>query len=274
MVVAPVGGSSDTAGAKCNENFFMVSWNTDTMFEAIGTQLAKDNVAKVAVIATNYQAGWDAVDGFKRGYKKAPVAEVLVKLDQSDFGAELSQIRAAAPSAVVVFLPGGAGVAFMRQFNQSGLQRSVTPYLATFQADDNTLKALGEAAKGMMNAGPWSPDLDNPTNKKFMQTYREKYGRNPSILAAMGYDTVMLLDAAVSEVKGNIENTPAFRGALRKTKFNSVRGSVTFGNNHFPVQDFYMNRVEALADGGFRNQLVGKIFEKRADAHASKCQMK
>ncbi|MBF9234856.1 ABC transporter substrate-binding protein [Microvirga alba] len=274
IVVAPVGGSSETAGEKCNQNFFMVSWNTDTMFEAIGSQIAKSGIDKVAVIATNYQAGWDAAEGFKRGYGKAPTAEILVKLDQSDFGAELSQIRAADPKAVVVFLPGGSGIAFMRQFQQSGLQRTVVPYAATFQADETTFQALGTAAKGLMNAGPWSPYLDNPSNKRFVQAFREKYGRNPSILAAMSYDTVLLLDKAVSDAKGDVENPATFREALRRAKFPSIRGDIHFGNNHFPVQNFYLSKVADASGGGLHNELVGSIFEQRADAHQAKCTMK
>jgi len=274
IVVAPVGGSSETAGEKCHQNFFMVSWNTDTMFEGIGAQLAKDNLDKVAVIATNYQAGWDAVEGFKRGFGKAPAAEILVKLDQSDFGAELSQIRAAAPKAVVIFLPGGSGIAFMRQFQQSGLQRTVTPYAATFQADETTFKALGDAAKGLMNVGPWSPYLDNPPNKRFVAAFREKHGRNPSVLAAMSYDTVLLLDKAVAEVKGEVGNAAAFREALRRANFPSIRGKIRFGNNHFPVQNFYLSKVADASGGGLHNELLGTVFEQRADAHHSKCPMK
>ncbi|HEU0222993.1 MAG TPA: ABC transporter substrate-binding protein [Paracoccaceae bacterium] len=71
IVVATVGGSSVLAGEACQENFFIASWNTDTMFEATGAHLAEQGVERVAAIATNYQAGWDAVEGLKRGYGNA-----------------------------------------------------------------------------------------------------------------------------------------------------------------------------------------------------------
>jgi branched-chain amino acid transport system substrate-binding protein len=162
----------------------------------------------------------------------------------------------------------------MRQFQQSGLQRTVTPYAATFQADETTFKALGDAAKGLMNVGPWSPYLDNPPNKRFVAAFREKYGRNPSILAAMSYDTVMLLDKAVADAKGEIGNAAAFRDALRRTDFPSIRGKIRFGNNHFPVQSFYLSRVADASGGGLHNELLGTVFEGRADAHHAKCPMK
>jgi len=274
FVVASSGGSSETAGAKCHENFFIVNWNTDTMYEGIGAHLAKQNVDSVAAIATNYQAGWDAVSGLKLGYGKALAAEILVKLDQTEFGAELSQIRASGAKAVVIFMPGGSGIAFMRQLNQSGLQRTATPYLPTFQSDETTFKALGDAAKGVFNAGPWNPQLDNAANKKFVEAFRAKYGRNPSILAAMAYDTVLLLDAAIAQAKGDIANAAAFRDALRKAKFASVRGDIRFNNNHFPIQDFYLSRIADAAGGGLHNELIDTVFRGKADAYHTKCPMK
>lgn len=274
LVVASVGGSSAMAGAKCNENFFMVSWNTDTMFEAIGAKLAADQVGKVAVVATNYQAGWDAVEGLKKGYQKDLAAEVLVKLDQSDFGAELSQIRSSGANAVVVFLPGGSGIAFMRQFHQSGLQSSVKPYAATFQADETTFNALGDSAKGLMNAGPWNPYLENEANKKFVNEFKAKYGRNPSILAAMSYDTAMLLDKAIKDANGEVGDAAAFRTALKNVKFDSIRGTFVFGNNNFPIQDFYLSRVTDAPGGGLHNELVATVLKDKADAHHAECKLK
>lgn len=271
MVVASVGGSSTLAGEGCQENYFIASWNTDTMFEAIGAYLRKTGVERVAAIATNYQAGWDAVAGLKLGYEGDLVGEVLVQLDQTDFGAELSQIRAADPEAIVMFLPGGSGIAFQRQFTQSGMRETVDRYLATFQADETTFSALGDAAVGLINAGPWSPELDNAANEKFVSGFREAYGRNPSVLAAMSYDTVLLLDAAIAAVDGNVQDLEAFREALQTVEFESVRGNFSFGNNHFPIQDFYISEIVRDDEGNLQNALIDRVFEDKADAHHTAC---
>lgn len=274
LVVAILGGSSTLAGAGCQDDYFITSWNTDTMFEAIGAYLARKGIKRVAAVAANYQAGWDAVAGLKLGYKGDLVAEVLVQLTQSDFGSELSQLRAAGPEALVMFLPGGAGIAFQRQFHQSGLQNTVEPYVATFQADETTFNALGESAVGLINAGPWNPNLDNPSNRRFVTAFRERYGRNPSILAAMAYDTVLALDAAVTAIGGNVEDTAAFREAMRTVKFDSVRGSFSFNNNHFPVQDYYLSRIARNSSGALHNELVERVFEAKADSHHDDCPKK
>ncbi len=274
FIVATSGGSSDSAGAKCHENLFIVNWNTDTMYEALGAQLAKDRVEKVAFVANNYQAGWDAAAGFKKGFGKALAAEVLTPLDQMDFAAELTRIRASGATAVVFFLPGGPGIAFVRQLSQSGLSKTMGVYTASFQVDETTFKALGDTARGIINAGPWNPYVDNPANKEFVAAYKAKFGRNPSVLAAMAYDTVLYLDAAIKQAKGEVDDAAALRAALRKAQFSSIRGRVTFGNNHFPIQNFYLSRVTDAPAGGLHNELVGTVFEAKADAHQAKCAMK
>lgn len=259
------------AGKDCNANMFVVGWNTDTMFEAIGKTLS--GVDKVAVIATNYKAGWDTVEGLKRTYGKGLSAEILVKLGQSDFGAEISQIRASGATALTIFLPGGSGIAFMRQFKQSGLSKTVKVYAATFQADETTFGALGDAAIGMMNTGNWNADLDNAANQKFVDGFRKEYGRTPSILAAMSYDAVMLLNAALSKTNGDASNTQALRDALENVSFESVRGKIRFGANHFPIQNFYLSEVKVNNNGKLHNALVSTVYEDRADVHAKACKL-
>ncbi|MEM6499605.1 MAG: ABC transporter substrate-binding protein, partial [Pseudomonadota bacterium] len=113
----------------------------------------------------------------------------------------------------------------------------------------------------------------NEANQKFVEAFNAEYGRNPSILAAMAYDTVLMLDAAVASIDGDVEDTAALRDALRSVSFDSIRGEVSLNKNHFPVQDFYISRVERNADGNLHNALIEKVFTQRADAHFGKCEM-
>lgn len=114
---------------------------------------------------------------------------------------------------------------------------------------------IGQAAAadkvkiGFITTSNWSPELDNPANKKFVADYRAKHGATPTSMAAMGYDTMMLIDAAMRDSQGWVEDKDAFRGALRKANFQSVRGPIKFSNNHFPAQSYYLNEVAKGADG-------------------------
>lgn len=271
FVVVPVGASSNLAGEQCNENLFVAGWSTDTMFEAIGEALKGKQ--DVAVIATNYQAGWDIVAGLKRTYGGDLHAELLTTLGQSDFSAEISQIRASGARSLVIFLPGGDGISFLRQFHQSGLGESVQIYSAGFQADEALFKAIGDGALNMLTASNWYAALDNPANQEFVKTFRERHGATPSTVAALAYDAVMMMDAALGAVGGDLSDKEALRAALETTSFDSVRGSMRFGPNHYPVQDFYLARVSKAGDDKLQSVVTSKIFEGRSDAHAEKCTM-
>jgi branched-chain amino acid transport system substrate-binding protein len=273
IVVATVGGSSELAGPGCNRNFFIVSWNTDTMFEAIGEHLKRQGARRVAAIAHNFQAGWDAVAGFKRTYGGDPVTEILVRLDQSEFSAEITQIRQSRPDALVYFLPGGAGNAFLRQYAQAGLFRTARPVTATVQVDELSFSAVGDAALGLNTVGPWSPTLDNPANRRFVESFAERHGRRPAIMAAMAYDAAGLLDAAIRGVNGRVTDTDAFREALKRADFQSVRGPFAFNRNNFPIQNFYLNQVDRDARGNLVTQYVSTVLERRGDSHVGRCSL-
>jgi branched-chain amino acid transport system substrate-binding protein len=185
----------------------------------------------------------------------------------------LSQIRAAKPDAVFAFFPGGLGVSFVKQYVQAGLLKEV-PLYSAFTIDWTNLNAIGEAAVGTFHASFWTAELDNAANKKFVAEYRKKYSAEPDMYAAQGYDAAMLIDSAVKAVKGKVEDQDAFRAALRKADFPSVRGTLKFNNNHFPIQDFHLREVVKGADG--KLQVVGRgvILKADKDAYSAECPMK
>ncbi|WJR76870.1 ABC transporter substrate-binding protein [Bradyrhizobium sp. NP1] len=274
FVMAVSGGETSRAGKNCQPNYFLASWIIASTFQEVGAYLAKEGVKRVAVITNNYAAGWDVVSGVKRGYGKDLVAEVLVTLGQSDYGAEISRLRAANPEVIVEFLPGAPGAAFLLQLKQSGLREAVKIYTQTTIADVSTFKATGDAAIDLVHVGNWSENLDNAANRKFVEAYREQYGETPSILAAMAYDTVLLLNAAVTAVNGDVENSDAFREALRNVKYDSIRGYFAFNNNHFPIQNYYLNRVSKTKSGELKNDLLATLTEAGMDQYHQDCPMK
>ncbi|MFY8116348.1 MAG: ABC transporter substrate-binding protein, partial [Roseateles sp.] len=109
-------GPSQYAGEQCNPYFFNVAWQNDNLHEAVGKTVMDKGFKKVVLLAPNYPAGKDAINGFKRFYKGAVADEIYTKLGQLDYSAELAQARAAKPDAMYIFLPGGMGINFIKQF--------------------------------------------------------------------------------------------------------------------------------------------------------------
>jgi len=266
-------GPADYAGKDCNQNFFVVSWQNEDIPAAMGKYVTEQKHKSVFLIAPNYPGGRESIGGFKRLYKGEIADEVYVKLGQLDFSAELAQARASGADSVFFFLPGGMGISFIKQLESSGLSKNMKIYMPGFSGDQDTIKAVGDPMLGTFNSSQWSPDLDNPQNQKFVADFEKEYGRIPTLYASQGYDAAMLLDAAVRDVKGKIEDKDAFRQALRAANFKSVRGNFKFNTNQYPIQDYYLREVVKDDQGRITNKVVSTILEDYQDPFAAECKM-
>ena len=272
--ISPNAGPSQLAGEGCSPYFFAASWQNDTIHEAPGKFALDRGMKNVFLLSANYAAGKDAMAGFRRYYTPKPVDEVYVKLGQLDYSAEIAQIRAAKPEAVYFFLPGGMGVNFVKQFVAAGLSKDVRLIATGVTADEDVIRATGDAMIGLFNAAPWSSDLDNPANKIFVSAFEKEYNRLPTAYASQAYDTALMIDAAVRDVKGKIEDKDALMKALRAARFKSVRGEFKLNNNHFPIQNYYLRVIGKDAQGRTTNKTLGTVFTNHGDSFAKQCKMK
>jgi len=267
-------GPSQFAGKQCNRFWFGQSYQNDAFHESAGKVAADRGYKNMFIMAPDYPAGKDALTGFKRGYKAEVAQELYTKLGQIDYAAELAQLRAAKPDAVYIFLPGGMGINFIKQFVAAGLNQGITLIGPGFSADEDVIQAVGEPMLGMYNTAQWAHDLDNPRNKQFVEAFRKEYGgRYPSVYAAQAYDVIMAIDAAVRQVGGKVDDRDAVVAALAKADFESVRGKFRYGANHYPIQDYYLRVIEKDAEGKITNKLVGKVFDEYQDVYVGECKM-
>lgn len=266
--LSPNAGPSQLAGANCHPNYFNVAWQNDNLHEAAGAYANSAGLKNTFILAPNYPAGTDALTGYKRFYEGTLAGEVYTQLGQTDYAGEIAQIRASGADSVFFFLPGGMGIAFMKQYAESGVDIPVIG--PGFSFDQDILAAVGDAAVGVRNTAQWSPDLDNAANVAFVEAFQAEYGRLPSLYASQGFDTANLILSAMA--KADVSDADAFRAALREADFASTRGDFAFGPNHHPIQDIYVREV--VKDGDvITNRIVGVALEDRGDAYAEGCQM-
>ena len=266
---------SPMAGKDCNPLFFAVSWPNDAYHEAAGEFANQRGMKSVYLLAPNYQAGKDSLAGFKRTFKGQVVGENYTKLGQLDYAAELAEIRAAKPQVLYVFLPGGMGINFIKQFVGAGLGKDMTLLLPGFSADQDVIGPVGASMSGLFNTAHWSPDFTNPANQKFVAEFKKEYGRTPTLYASQGYDTAQLINAAVRDVKGKLEDHDAVRKALKAAKFDSVRGPFRFNTNQYPIQSYYVRTVGSDGHGGLVNKSFSEpILKDHGDAYVQDCKMK
>lgn len=276
IMVGTNAGPHQLAGEMCDRRFFTTSWQNDSTPEAMGKHLQDLGLNDVYLIAPNYAAGKDMLTGFKRYFKGRIAAEVYTKLGQQDYQAELSQLRAKNPKAVFVFLPGGMGIQFLKQYSQAGL-RGQYPLYSVYTVDELSLPAVRHAALGQLETRYWSPDLDVPANKKFVSAYQKKYGKLPSFYGAQSYDGIMLINSAVVAVKGNLKNQNGMIAAMQKADYPSTRGKYTYNINHFPIQNYYLLKAVTGPDGPTGvpvMQIQEAVFKNHKDSYYKKCKMK
>jgi len=266
-------GPAPIAGAQCSPYSFITSWQNDSQAEVVGKYASDRGYRKVIGMAPNYQAGKDAIAGFRRFYKGEMIDEIYTPLNQPDFSAELAQVAASNPDAVYVFYPGGLGVNFVRQYKQAGLTGKI-PLLSTSTADGVTLPALKNDALGVISGTFWGPDFANPASKKFVSDFENKFNRIPSQYAAQSYDAALLLDAALRRVKGNVGDKRAFMAALKAADFKSVRGKFRFNNNGFPIQDQHVFEVTKDANGRVSLKTLATPMKDHEDAYHTQCALK
>ena len=266
--LSPNAGPSQLAGRGCNPNYFNVAWQNDNLHEGAGAYANGAGYKKTFILAPNYPAGKDALTGYKRFFEGELAGELYTKLGQTDYAAEIAQIRASGADSVFFFLPGGMGIAFLKQYADSGVDLPVVG--PAFSFDQGILQAVGDAAVGVVNTSQWNKDIDNPTNAAFVESFAEEYGRLPSLYASQGFDTANLLLSALD--KADVADADAFRAALKAAEFDSTRGDFAFGNNHHPVQTIYAREVIKEGDV-YTNKILGVALQNHADAYAAECKM-
>jgi branched-chain amino acid transport system substrate-binding protein len=266
--LSPNAGPSQLAGRGCHPNYFNVAWQNDSLHEGAGAYANSAGYTNSFILAPNYPAGQDALTGYKRTYQGDLAGEVFTQLGQTDYAAEIAQIRASGADSVYFFLPGGMGISFLKQYADSGLDISVVG--PAFSFDQGILGAVGDAALGVVNTSQWSKDIDNPTNAAFVESFVAEYGRLPSLYASQGFDTANLLLSALKVA--HPDDADAFREALRAADFDSTRGDFAFGPNHHPIHDVYAREV-VMEDGVLTNRIIGVALEDHGDVYAADCRM-
>jgi branched-chain amino acid transport system substrate-binding protein len=268
-------GPSQVAGELCSPTVFSTSWQNDQTPQAMGHYMNQKGVKSVFLIGPNYAAGKDMLSGVAATFKGKIAGEELTTWpSQLDFSAELAKAKAANPDAIFVFYPGRAGVQFLTQYAQAGLKDKIPLYTA-FTIDELSLPLQKDLALGVPGAQEWVNDLPNEANKKFVADYIKKYpGKRPSFYGAQSYDAANLIASAVSATKANLSDKDAVQKALEKADFKSVRGNFKFGNNHIPIQNFYLQDVVKDAKGEFVLKTVATIVKDNQDAFHTKCPMK
>lgn len=273
--ITPNSAPSIFAGKRCHEDYFATAWQNDTLHESAGAYADELGFKNAFILAPNYQAGKDALAGFKRYFKGNIAGELFTKLGQTDYAAEIAKIRAAKPDMVFHFLPGGMGINFLKQYSQAGLKKTTPLVVSAASMDKKIIGAVKDIAIGVHNTAHWNHDLDNAANKAFIAGFEKTYEREPTIYASQGYDTAKLIASALKATGGKVlADKDGFRAALKRADFDSVRGEFRFDTNQHPINNWLGRIVEKGPDGKLVNKTLKVVSANHTDAYAKSCPLK
>ncbi|MEO7773451.1 MAG: ABC transporter substrate-binding protein [Steroidobacteraceae bacterium] len=141
-----------------------------------------------------------------------------------DFKAQLTVIKNTKPDAI--FVPGyytDAGL-IVAQARQLGI--NVPLFGGDGWEAPELLQIAGKALEGTYYSTHFSAESTEPGATKFVAAYQAKYGEKPDAMAALGYDSAMVLADAIKRA-GSTEG-PKLREALAATKdFPGATGATT-----------------------------------------------
>jgi branched-chain amino acid transport system substrate-binding protein len=264
ILVVSNAGADAISRERCSKWIFRASFSNWQPNQPMGGWVAKHVAKEVFCVAPNYQAGKDMMNAFKETFGPAGgkvVAEDYPKLGETDYAPVLTKIRQSGAKATYAFFSGTDAVNFVKQYDQFGLKGAMKLTGAGFLTEPDVLPAQGKSALGVITGHFYTPQLDNPVNKKFVADFKAKFGgKTPDGFACQGYDTAEAIVRALKAVKGNTQDKDKLVAALEKVEFDSPRGRFRFDpKTHNVIQPFiYVREVKEVA-GGLDNVPIDKI---------------
>ncbi|MBZ8132118.1 ABC transporter substrate-binding protein [Afifella sp. IM 167] len=223
----------------------------------IGEWAAENGIKKVVTLVSDYAPGADAQKWFASAFTENGgeiVEEIQVPLRNPDFAPFLQRVKDASPDAVFVFVPSGAGAAFMKQFRDRGLGEAGIRLIGTGDVvDDDILNDMGEAALGTVTAHHYSVAHDSPENDAFVKAFKAANdGMRPNFMGVAGYDGMALIYQALEKTGGDTDGEKVME-AIKGLAWTSPRGPISIDpKTRDIVQNMYIREVKSV-DGELYN---------------------
>ena len=222
----------------------------------IGDWAIKNGIKKVATLTTDYAPGNDALEFFRQHLAAGGgeiVEAVKVPLVNPDFAPYLQRIKDAKPDALFVFVPGGQGGNFMKQFAERGLDKAGIKVIGPGDVmDDDLMPGMPDAALGTITAHMYSALHPSELNKAFVRDYKAAFGSRPGFVAVGGYDGIHLIYEALKKTGGNTDGDTLV-AAMKGMAWESPRGPISIDpRTRDIIQNIYIRKVEKV-DGELYN---------------------
>lgn len=147
-----------------------------------------------------------------------------VSEEDKSIPAQLAKLKASPPDALVYTGDAEEATKLVTELRKLGIN---IPMIGGEDIMAPEFAALGQKAEGTLVYGGFNVDSTNPKVKKFVESYKKRYGKDPTRLAALAYDAFNMLVAAINAAPSL--RPSHVREAMNATKdFHGVAGKLTF----------------------------------------------
>jgi branched-chain amino acid transport system substrate-binding protein len=222
---------------------------------------AKLGHKKIAVVGLDYVAGQEQTEGFIKTFMEGggqSVDKVLMPLGAMDVAPYITKIQSKAQDldAVVGILWGPSAPQFLKAYEEYGLKGKVPLLTLGETVNETYLRSVGDAAIGIVSWFSYSPVLDTPENKRFVQAFNQRFKKDPGYNNHLGYLAAKAAGEALKAVGGNVEDQARVLETLRRVRFEAPGGAFRFDDKQNAVIPTYLRRVEKV--GG---KLQNTVFD-------------
>lgn len=225
-------------GVVIGDYTFRATAPMETFYDVVVEHLADEGLTDVEVLynatyPTFAQLGEEVVPELAEEHGLNIMESHPVQDNTQDFTSQAQSITSSNPDAVIMLLIPSQSVTALTQLGQAGYQGQVTA--ASSQAGGNVTEA-GEHAEGLIYPADFSAAQEDKRAVAFTEAFTEKYGEEPDLYAAEGYDGMWWLARGI-EASGDSSREGIQQGMQQVAEegFEGVMGDLTFEGNDLRV---------------------------------------
>ncbi len=248
--------AEDVTQRRPNPYFLRASACSSQAMHPMADYAAKEmKLKRVITISEDFAFGYEQMGGFQQTFEDNG-GKILKKLwppiVTPDYTPYLAQI--ADCDGVCQGFAGSNPLRFMKQYAAAGLKFPVVT--GETGGDDALLHAFGDEAIGLMSSCPYTADLENESNKRFLAAMAKDYNVLPGFYAAGLYVNCQVVEAGLQKNGGKSDDKEKLMAALKSVSLTETpRGAIKFDHFGNVVGDFYIRRLEK-ANGKLINKTV------------------
>ena len=247
LLATTVSFSDAITGNKCSPNVFRVNARAGQQSAALAAWVKQEKPgAKIFYLGPDYEMGRSTVAAFKENAELVgaeSVGEVFAPLDSKDYSQYFGRVRSARPEVLYTSVAGNDTVRLFTQMKDFGVLDGLTVLGASGTVTGQNIGAIGDAAEGFITGVGYSPLIDSPENKAFVEKFNAENGADPDLYGADSYGILFAYKAAV-EAAGSTE-TDAVRAALEGLTWDTPQGPKTIrAGDHQAIQPMYVVQIK------------------------------